>query len=162
MKRFRDYIKEIFVTADNIRPHHMTNARKYTEIFENPTAKELSDVYKASDYAKDEARGVIDKKGNLYVWTNDVLHKQGIDLLYDSGIKLDINSITHTYKDGISIHIKNNVVYLSEMFNKLRATQNKKLIDSIYAKAKKKTPYLEFVAMSIMNALDMSGYSKVT
>lgn len=163
MKRFKEYITEKFVTADKIIPDHESNKRKYTEIFKNPTAKELSDVYRMSDYSKDEARGVIDNKGNLYVWTNDVIHDKGIKLLNTTkGINLNIDSIKLTFKDGIPIHIKQNVVYLSERFHPLAIRKNQFQIEDLYSKANKKTPYLDFVQTSISNALGKAGYSQLT
>jgi hypothetical protein len=162
MKKFKDYLKEKFAVADKIIPHDNAKTRKYTEIFENPTSKELHDIYKASDYAKDEARGVIDKKGNLYVWTNDVVHSNGLKLLNTlKNINLNIDSVKLILTDGIPIHIKKHVVYLSEMFHKLGVRKNKELIDDLYNKAKKKNPYLEFDPQSIFNALSKAGYTQI-
>lgn len=63
------YLQEKFYKADNIKT---MGGEKYTEVFMNPTKKELNEVYKAS--GKNQARIGIDNEMNLYVFRADVLH----------------------------------------------------------------------------------------
>jgi len=138
MKKFKEYIKEEWSFSDI--------ADGYTlEVFKNPTARELAEIYKMGEHTKNEARAYIDKKsGDLYVWNVDILHNFALNSL-----EKQIG-----WLKGFNMHIKDNVVYFAEANTK--QVINKIIKTSLISlkKSAKKNPSLKFKYQNIYEGIN--------
>jgi len=134
------YIKEKYVTS-------FEGMYDLVEIFKNPTQRELNDLYKQDNWGgHSNARGYIDKKGNLFAWSTNEFH--------DSVVKhLDKEKELSVYDNGLEVYIAkpNNVhparaSYLSKSF---KADTTK-----LFNKATKLNPGLKFILKPYSGALN--------
>jgi len=146
-KKNKVVLKEKFLDAgDKVSFHNKKNkiySTSYMEVFVNPTAKETPS----------NARGIIDKKGNLYVMNNEDNNFIHIDLgnfLHEQGIipvKVDDD-----YGEGVFLkHFlgvqragNSKVFERSESYNGNTLNHFEKKINDYIKKAKKKNPQWEF------------------
>lgn len=88
---------------------------KYLEVFKNPNYKEIEDVKKQSHYSG--LRGIIQDDGTVYIWTNDILHKDIVQYCPE----IDINSFRFAQEDGSS--------WIIDLHQRWEAEDGKKLIE---------------------------------
>jgi len=69
MGKFKKFIEEDFLTGIQL---NSPTFKGYVEVFRNPTKREIDSIYK--DSYDNGVRIGIDKKSNIYVWIEDVLH----------------------------------------------------------------------------------------
>lgn len=70
-------------------------ANRYMEVFKNPTSKEIN-IAKTGPGAYNCVRGIIERNGTLYVWSNGLLHSDALKLFTTLPDGIHINE----YMDG--------------------------------------------------------------
>jgi len=106
----------------------------YIEVFINPSESEMRSLH-------NRARGFIDSKGNLYVWSIDLTHNPGLDFLNKNKF---VDNPDYINSKGMTIIIIYNNIYLGESITNDEIREYKKYIISYMDLCKQKNSRFSF------------------
>lgn len=113
MKRFRQFLQEVFHAGDNVAIHgSFANSNKgYCEVFRNPSLSELSQVQGLTN----TCRGFVDLNGTLFIWSPDYFHFDVIDKFHLAGDDTKYSDLPMVnYDRGCPVFLEKQNVFVGE------------------------------------------------
>lgn len=100
--KFKQYLDEEYVTSFTAKIHSKNFEGGHTEIFKNPSKKEINDLIKSSGINAIRYWADLPNQ-DLYVWKADTVHYMVFDQLRKEGIEIDGKATvqgTAVFKNG--------------------------------------------------------------